>query len=165
MLWDSPTEPLVVDRVEYRNVWMKDDPEVLRDALAKRMTPVSQSFQPGAWSRNLCVAGYRYGTLVALAVIEVRFSRRVRANMGYLSIFIAPETRERGIAIPLSMRTHEIMRQYSLANPEKRIGGVMAVVTVKGILGEPVTKAFQVLAGYTPKNEPVIVRWFEHYKL
>ena len=41
----------------------------------------------------------------------------------------------------------------------------MAVVTVKGVLDEPVTKAFMVLIGYTPQDEPLIVRWFDHYKL
>jgi len=167
MLWETSAETEIVDGVEHRNVWMKDDPDVRRDALAlgRRMTPPSRQFMPDVWAKNLCTIAYQDGNLVALAVIDLRYSKRVRANMGYLRIFIAPECRQRGIAIPLTLRAHEIIRRYSLANPEKRIGGTMALVTVKGMMDEPVGKAFMVLIGYSPKSEPVLVRWFDHYKL
>jgi hypothetical protein len=167
MLWEISADPLVVDGIECRNVWLKDDPKVLSDALAlgKRMTPRTKPFEPDIWARNLCVAAYKDDRLVAEAIVDVRFSERVRATMGYVRAFVAPECRERGLVIPLTLLSHEIIRKHALGNPGMRIGGTMAVITARGYLDEPVGKAFMVLIGYAPNGDPVMVRWFDHFKL
>lgn len=167
MLWSTSPETETIDGIEYRNVWLKDDPVVARDALAlgARVTPPNRKLPANYWSRNLCVVAYGDKELIATATSELRFAQRVRANMAFLRVYVSPPHRERGLVIPLTFKFHEIMRKHSLDNPDKRIGGVMAVVTAPGMMDEPVTKGFHVLIGYNTRSQPLIVRWFEHYRL
>src|SRR5262249_31941413 len=117
-------ETEIIDGVDYRNVWQKDDPAVARDAreFGARVPQPSRPLAPDFWSKGLCVVAYANGELVGLAPGEIRYSERVKANMAFLRVFVAPEHRQRGIVIPMAMKFHEIMREYSLENPEKRIG-------------------------------------------
>lgn len=166
MLWPMSPETEVIDGIEYRNVWLETDPVVARDALAlgTRVTPPTRKLPADYWSRNLCVVAYKDKDLLALANSEVRFAQRVRANMAFLRVYVAAEHRKHGIAVPMALKFHEIMRKYSLENPDRRIGGTMAVVQAPGTVA-PVTQGFYTLIGYTPANHPIIVRWFEHFKL
>lgn len=167
MLWSTSPETETIYGVEYRNVWLKDDPDAARDtkALGTRVTPPGQKLPPDFWAKNLCVVAYEGKELVALAPAEIRYAQRVRANMAFLRVFVSPPHRKKGVVIPLTFKFHEIMRKYSLDNPDKRIGGIMAIVTAPGIMDEPVTKAFLHLIGYNTRNQPLILRWFEHYRL
>jgi len=167
MLWPTSPDTEVIDGIEYRNVWRKDDPDVRRDAtmLGQRVAPNAVRLEPGFWSKDLCVVAYEGTELIALAPGEIRFAERVQQNMAFLRVFVVPEKRERGIVVPLTLKFHEVMRRYALDHPDQKIGGTMAVVTAKGFVDKPVTKAFMVLAGYSPRGEPLIVRWFDHFKL
>jgi hypothetical protein len=46
-----------------------------------------------------------------------------------------------------------------------RLGGTVAVVTSTPGIYKPIGSAHMVLIGYTARNEPVTVRWFDHYRL
>jgi hypothetical protein len=165
MLWTTTTDTEVIYGIEYRNVWRKDDPVVRRDAeaLGARVTPPGRKVAP--WAQGLCVAAYDGDTLVALAPAEIRFAPRLKANMAMVRVYVERSHRERGIVIPLTIKAHEIIRKYAQENPDERIGGTMGIVTAKGVVDEPVTKAFMQLVGYTPRREPLLVRWFEGFKL
>ena len=156
-----------IEGILYRDVWLNDDAKVRNDALAlgRRMPAPSAAVPADFWARGLCVAAYEGGELVSLSAAEIRFSQRLRTNMAFFRVFVAPEHRQRGIVTPLTLETHSVMSRYALAHPEQHIGGTMAIVTAKGIMDEPVTKGRHVLIGYTPRGEPLIVRWFDHYKL
>jgi hypothetical protein len=157
----------IVDGVEYRDVWQKDDETVRHDAMAfgARMGSGTDNFTPEMWAKGLCVVAYDRSELVAVAAGEIRFAQRVSANMAFLRVFVSPDHRKRGLVVPLTYKFHDVMRRYSLEHPELRIGGTMAIVTVKGHVDEPVTKADMVLIGYSLKGEPLILRWFDHFKL
>jgi hypothetical protein len=166
--WTTTPYTETIEGVEYRNVWLKNDPQAKRDAdmLGESMARSGRgTLPPGYWSKDLAVVAYDGSDLCAIAAGDVRFSQRVRCTMAFLRIFIVPETRHRGIALPLSMKFHEVMRRYSEDNPDLRIGGTMARITVKGIWDEAIGKAAMILIGYTPRNEPLVVRWFEGFKL
>jgi hypothetical protein len=166
-LWTTSPDTEIIDGIEYRNVWQKNDEQAKRDAeaLGASVTRPDQNLPQGFWSSNLAVAAYDGPTLIAIAPGEVRFSDRLRVNMAYLRVFVAPEHRERGVVIPLTMKFHEVMRRHAQDNPRLRIGGTMAMITVKGMLDEPIGHSGMILVGYTPRNEPLIVRWFEGFKL
>jgi hypothetical protein len=166
-LWATTAETQTIDGVEYRDVWKKDVPQVRRDAVAfgAGVAPNTKEFPPDFWSQNLCVAAYEGGHIIALAPGEIRYFEQVKANMAYLRVFVARDHRQRGIVIPLTIKFHEIMRRYALGHPGLRIGGTIAAVTVKGIMDEPVGKAFMTVIGYTRHGDPLIVRWFDHFKL
>jgi hypothetical protein len=163
----AATIPDTIDGIEYRDVWKKDDETVRRDAMALggRMGEGSASFTPEKWAAGVCVAAYDGAELIAIAAGEVRFAPRVRANMAFLRAFVVREYRHRGVVVPLTAKFHETMRRYSLEHPAERIGGTMAIVVVEGQLKRPVTNTGMVLSGYSPRGEPLILRWFDHFKL
>lgn len=167
MLWETSAETQTIDGIEYRNVWKRVDAAVIRDAdaLGARVTPPGKEVRTNFWSKDLCVVAYDGEDAVALAPGEIRYADRLKANMAFLRVFVAPSHRQRGIVVPLCMKAHEVMRRYSLDTPHRRIGGTMGFVTVKGVMDEPVTKAFMHFIGYTPQDAPLLVRWFEHYTL
>src|SRR5882724_9342778 len=139
MLWPMSPETEIIDGIEYRNVWQKNDPDVRRDALAlgQRLAPNAVRLEPGFWAKDLCVVAYEGRDLIALAPGEVRFSERVQQNMAFLRVFVTPEKRERGIVVPLTLKFHEVMRRFALDHADGKIGGTMAIVTVKGFVDEP----------------------------
>jgi hypothetical protein len=165
MLWTTTAESQIIDGIEYRNVWGSNDPDAIRDAnaLGARVTPAGRPAR--GWSEGLCVAAYDGRMLVAVAPAEIRYSPRVRANMAMLRVYVNRSHHERGIVIPLTLKSHEVMRKHAAENPEQRIGGTMGVVTARGVVDEPITKAFMHLIGYSPRSEPLLVRWFEGFKL
>jgi len=156
-----------IEGVACRDCWQKDDPKIREDVLAlgRRMPKPSAATPEDFWTHGLCVAAYEGEELVSLSASEIKFSQRLRANMAFIRVFVAPDHRQRGIVVPLTLKTHEVLQRFALAHPEKQIGGTMAIVTARGVMDEPVTKAFMVLIGYTPQGEPLIVRWFDHYRL
>jgi hypothetical protein len=153
--------------IEFRDVWLKDDEAVRRDAmeLGVKMGTGTSNYTPEMWAKGLCVAAYDGSELVSIMPCEIRFAQRVRVNMAFLRSFVVPNHRKRGIVVPLTYKAHDVMRLYAVAHPEMRIGGTMGIVTAKGHMDEPVTKAEMVLIGYTPKGEPLVLRWFDHFKL
>jgi hypothetical protein len=165
MLWTTTAETQVINGIEYRNVWGKNDPDVIRDAsaLGTRVTPPGRAVAP--WAEGLCVVAYDGPTLVAIAPGEIRFVPRVKAKMALLRVYVEPSHRERGLVVPLTLKSHEVIREYARQHPEERIGGTMGLVTAKGVVDEPVTKAFMQLIGYSPRGEPLLVRWFEGFKI
>jgi hypothetical protein len=154
----------IIDAIEYRNVWLRNDPVAVRDAIALE-TATRENISSGAWPKNLGVVAYHGAEIIGLALSDIRHSERVRANMAYLRVLVAPKHRARELETPLMLKLHEIMRLHSLAHPEAKIGGTMAIVETVGPLEEPVTKAFMLLAGYTPNDQPLVLRWFDHTKL
>jgi hypothetical protein len=164
MPWPVSADTEIIDRIEYRNVWQKDDPAVARDAIAfsARMT---EMLPPEFWTKRLCVVAYEREDMIGLAQCGIRRSERVLANMGFLRVFVDPEYRQRQVGVSLTLKLHEIIRRHSLENPGERIAGTLAVIPVKDVLDQPVTKTFMTLAGYAPKGEPIVVRWFDHHKL
>jgi len=164
----STTNPDFVDGVEYRDVWQKDDETVRRDAMAlgARMGEGGPAnMTPEKWAERVCVVAYDSSELVAIAAGEIRFAPRVRANMAFLRAFVVREYRQRGIVVPLTAKFHETMRRYSLKHPAERIGGTMAIIVIEGQLKKPVTNTGMILSGYSPRGEPLILRWFDHHKL
>ncbi len=166
-LWTTTPDTEIIEGIEYRNVWQKSDAQAKRDAqaLGARVNRPGRNLPPGFWSKDLAVVAYDGDELIAIAPGEVRMSDRLRVNMAYLRVFVAPEHRDRGIVIPLTMKFHEVMRRHAQDNPRLRIGGTMAIITVRGMLDEPIGHSGMILVGYTPRNEPLIVRWFEGFKL
>ncbi|MBV9330817.1 MAG: hypothetical protein JOZ55_04620 [Alphaproteobacteria bacterium] len=166
MLWTSGPETQTIYGIEYRNVWLKDDPEAARGAkaLGALVTPPGRKLPPDYWASNLCVVAFEKEEVIALAPGEIRYAGAVRANMAFLRVYVAPTHRQRGVVIPLTIKFYEVMRKYSLDNPDKRIGGIMAVVTVPGIMDEPIGKAFLIVMGYNERGQPLIIRWFDHFR-
>jgi hypothetical protein len=155
------------DAFEFRNAWRKDDGKVEADAIAlwQRLNILPQGVSPQARAKELCVAAYDSDRLAAITTATIDTLQVVRAKMLFLRALVAPEYRSRKVVVPLTLRTHEALSQYALDNPQMRLGGTVAIVTSTPGIYKPVGSADMVLIGYTARNEPVTLRWFDHYRL
>jgi hypothetical protein len=156
-------ETETIDGIEYRDAWLRQDRLVARDAIA------FGAAMPGErtsefWASNLCAMAYAGPGVAGLSQCEFRFSERVRANMAYLQVFASPQYASHRIDRNLILKSHEIARRHALRHPEAKVGGTMLVIEDASFV-RPVTDSFMLLAGYTPGSKPVVLRWFDHYKL
>ena len=156
-----------VAKVTHKDVWFKNDAKVEQDAIAAwtaaKVLPPNQD--PMQRAKEICVAAYEGKNLVGVSTATIEPMPLVRRKMVYFRLFVVPEHRHREIVIPLGLAVHEAAEKYALAHPELGLGGTAAIVVVNGIMNKPITRAHLILAGYTQKNEPIILRWFDHYKL
>ncbi|MBI3675092.1 MAG: hypothetical protein HY243_00550 [Proteobacteria bacterium] len=151
----------------FKNVWMQNDLKVQQDAIAawSAAGAVSGAFDPQKRVKELCVVGYEGDELVAISTAHLRYLPAVRETMALFRVFVAAGHRQKGLVIPLTYATHDAMSAYAVAHPKLRIGGTAGIVSVHGTMDKPVTNADMVLVGYTPNNDPLLVRWFDHFKL
>ncbi len=157
----------MLDRLVFKDVWLKRDAGAEADAIAAwdaagdRLGHLTSAQR----AELLCIAGYDGAKLCATATTQVRYMPLVRENMAFLQIFVTPEYRTKGVVIPLTVAFHAAMTRYALENPRLRIGGAAARVTTHGTLDKPVGGAGMILFAYSERNEPIMVRWFDHYKI
>jgi hypothetical protein len=151
----------------FKDVWLKNDEGVERDVIAawSRLGVLPADSDPVKRAKELAVVGYKDGNAVAMSSVNIEYLREVRQMMAMFRIFIVPECRKEGIAIPLTHAVFDAMSTYSRNNPHLRIGGLAAFVVVKGHMDKPFTPARLNLIGYSATNHPIIVKWFEHFEL
>jgi hypothetical protein len=155
------------DKLIFKDVWKKDNAAAESDALAVWTAEgaLPKSADPQRRVKELCVLGYEDGKVVAISTCQISYFEYVRETMAIFRVFIPREFRQRGLVISLTYALHDAMERYALAKPGLRIGGTAAIVVVRGTMDKPVASAGMVLVGYTIDNHPVLVKWFEHFKL
>jgi hypothetical protein len=157
-------ETETIDGIDHRNVWLVRDARVSRDA--RELGPrIAERLPLSFWGKNLSVVSYKNDKLVAMAQCEIRYAERVHVNMAYVRTFVAPDFPKRDLDVPLVVKSHEIMRQYALDNPDQNIGGTIIVVIHDQALDRLMKKMFLTLAGYTPREQPLLIRWFDHFRI
>lgn len=152
----------------FKNVWLKNDEQAERDAIAawKAANILPQGVDPAARAKELLIAGYDGNELAAVTTCAVTHMAMLRANFAVFRLFIVPGQRRQGIASPMTHETFEAMREYSLANPALRIGGLAAYVTTPEHFRKPYTPLERLmLIGYSDKGTPIIAKWFDHFEL
>jgi hypothetical protein len=115
-------------------------------------------------AKEICVAAYEGKNLVGVSTATIEPMPHVRQKMVFFRLFVVPEHRHREIVIPLGVAVHEAAEKYALAHPELNLGGTAAIVAVPGIMNKPISRANLFLVGYSPRNEPLILHWFDHFK-
>jgi hypothetical protein len=157
----------VLDRLVFKDVWKRGDARVEADAIAEWDAAGDRLGQLSSQERSklLGVVAYDGTRLCATATGQVRYMPLVRENMAFMQIFVPPDYRTKGIVIPLTVAFFAAMNRYALANPHLRIGGTAGRVTTHGTLDKPVGGAGWILFAYTEKNDPIMVRWFDHFKI
>jgi hypothetical protein len=155
------------DNLVLKDVWKKNDVIAEGDAISawKAAAALSPETDLQARAQLLCVVGYYSGRLAALSTCQIEYVPNIREMMAVFSVFVVPEHRQKGFVIPLTYAVHETMSRYALANPKLKIGGTMGIVLVRGTMDKPVTNAGLVLIGYSLQNHPIVLRWFDHFKL
>ncbi|MBI3675093.1 MAG: hypothetical protein HY243_00555 [Proteobacteria bacterium] len=155
-----------VAKVTHKDVWFKNDAKVEQDAIAawKAADALPPRQDPMLRAKEICVAAYEGKNLVAVSTATIEPMPMVRRKMVFFRLFVVPEHRHREIVIPLGLAVHQAAEKYALAHPELELGGTAAIVSVKGVMNKPITRAHLILASYSRKNEPIILRWFDHFK-
>jgi hypothetical protein len=151
----------------FKDVWLKNDAEVERDAIAAwtAADALLTNVDPRHRAKELCVVCYDGQEVIGISTCTISYLNPVRQKMVLFRIFIAPNRRQERIAVPLTRHTFEVAERYALANPQLRLGGLGAVVVVEGYLHGPVTAEKLILIGYTQEGHPIIVKWFDHFVL
>lgn len=152
----------------FKNVWLKNDEKAERDAIAAwtavNALPRGQDAMKRA--KELLVVAYEGDALAAVTTCSIELMPMLRAKFAVFRLFIVPGQRRQGIASPMTHEVFEAMREYSLANPALRIGGLAAFVTTPEHFRKPYTPLERLmLIAYTDKGTPIIAKWFDHFEL
>jgi hypothetical protein len=155
------------DNFVFRDVWQQNDAKAEADVVAlwQRLNILPAGVSPQARAKELCVAAYDGDQLAAVTTATIDTLQVVRTKMVFLRALVAPEYRSRKVVVPLTLETHEALSRYALAHPDQKLGGTVAIVTSNPGIYKPIGSAHMILIGYTARNEPVTVRWFDHYRL
>jgi hypothetical protein len=152
----------------HKDVWLKNDADAERDAMALWRSaggmPPDTTIEEHV--KELATVAYDGDNLTATITCRIAYLPKVRQNMAMIRLFIAPDYRRGGVSFTIVNKTIEVMSAYSRDNPQKRIGGIGAIVTARGVLKKPVTPLQGLtLIGYTDNNLPIIIQWFDHFRI
>jgi hypothetical protein len=154
--------------IVFKNVWLKNDAQAERDIIAawKAAGIEPKKTDPLARAKELLIAAYEGDELAAVTTCTITHMAMLRANFAVFRLFIVPGQRRQGVASPMTHESFEAMREYSLANPQLRIGGLAAYVTTPEHFRKPYTPLERLmLIAYSEKGTPIIAKWFEHFEL
>lgn len=153
--------------IEFRDVWRKNDAQAEADAVAlwQRLGNLPQGVDPYQRAKELCVVAYEGSKLVAITTVTLDMLQVVRTRMAFFRALVDDERRAQKVLVPLTYALHQTMERYAQAHPEQKIGGTAAVVAAPNTIYKPVGSAEMVLIGYTTRNEPLLLRWFDSYRL
>ena len=152
----------------FKNDWLKSDERAERDAIAAwtAVNALPRGQDPMKRAKELLVVAYEGDTLAAVTTCSIELMPMLRTNFAVFRLFIVPGQRRKGIAGPITHESFEAMREYSLANPGLRIGGLAAFVTTPEHLRKPYTPhEHLMLIAYSDKGTPIIAKWFDHFEL
>jgi hypothetical protein len=156
------------DNYTFKNIWQKNDANAERDIIAawKAAGIEPKNTDPMTRAKELLIAAYDGEDLAAVTTCTIAHMKMLRAKFAVFRLFIVPGQRRHGLASLMTHETFEAMREYALANPQERIGGLAAYVTTPEHLRKPVTPSERLmLIGYSEKGTPIIAKWFDHFEL
>lgn len=152
--------------VEFRDVWRKNDAQAEADAVAmwQRLGILPQNVDPYMRAKELAVIAYESGKLIAITTVTIDMLQVVRCKMAFFRALVDDQRRAQKVLVPLTYALHQAMERYALAHPEQKIGGTAALVAAPNTIYKPIGSAEMMLVGYTTRNEPVLLRWFDSYR-
>jgi hypothetical protein len=155
------------DNLIFRDVWRKNDASVERDVIAawKKEAALPPDVDPKERVKELCVVTCDKDQLAAISTCEIRLVPHVRQQMAVTRSFILPEYRQIGLVRRLTYSLHETMERYALANPNLRIGGTAGIAALNLTRDWPPLFADMSLIAFTKENEPIMLRWFDHFRI
>ncbi|MDO8290104.1 MAG: hypothetical protein Q7T44_12875 [Parvibaculum sp.] len=157
----------MTDNLRFVPAWKRNDPKLQADALALwqelRMLPPDIDLVQRA--TQLVVSAYIGARLVGVTTAEVQTHPPVRQRFAFGRILLRPEVEKAGIVVPMTIAMREELREWSKANPQKKVAGFAIAISAKGYGKTPVTAAGLVHAGYNADGQQVRLYWWDHYRL
>jgi hypothetical protein len=153
--------------VSFAAAWRLHDLKIEKDAQdlwrKLKMIPESEIQQR---LKQLCAAAYAKDEVVAIATAEPIFLSHLRFL--HYRCAVSPSYRRHEMAWRLTAFAHDLLEQWSLANPQEKISGLLATMEARefaGHLGAPILPKHGlnlVFIGYKPTGEQLRAMWFEH---
>lgn len=153
--------------VSFASAWRLHDLKIEKDAQdlwrGLKMIPEAEIQQR---LKQLCAAAYVDGELVAIATAEPIFLSHLRFL--HYRCAVSPTYRRHEMAWRLTAFAHDLLEQWSLANPQEKISGLLATMEARefsGHLGAPILPKHGlnlVFIGHKPTGEQLRAMWFKH---
>lgn len=156
--------------VDLRAAWRRDDPDIVRDALAfwERLGILPPDLNPEDRARELAAAAYRDGRLIAVSTATVSLYPPLRAKFAFMRSAVDPEARRSLVSTALSVYTRDVIEQWSAEHPEERLFGLAAIIESADLRQrqrDPVWENTRLnLVGFLGDGRQVRVSWFAHAK-
>lgn len=154
---------------EFRFVtaWKKRDPKIEADVLAvwraHNILPAHANVEERL--KQLCVIAYAGEEVAGISSVEMAIYPPLRRVFGFFRAFTLPQFGRQDIARGLAVHCRDVLRDWSLAHPEREISGMMAIYQAQGMGRRPVGVSGLTLIGYTPEGYQVRLKWFDHIRL
>ena len=154
--------------VDLRAAWRRDDPDIVRDALAfwERLGILPPDVRPEDRARELAAAAYRDGRLIGVSTATITSYPPLRAKFAFMRSAVDPDARRSLISTALTAFTRDVIEQWSVEHPEERVFGLAAIIESADLRQrqrDPVWPNTRLnLVGHLGDGRQVRVAWFGH---
>ncbi|HYD13244.1 MAG TPA: hypothetical protein VEC11_10390 [Allosphingosinicella sp.] len=162
---------LSVAGFDIRIAWQRNDAGIEADAIEMwtRLDILPPEVRPEDRAKQLAAAAYSEGQIAAVATGVVEYIDFLRARFLVMRSMTAPEFRRTHAQVALALPTMTMLEQWSKANPNERIAGLIGFVE-PGAWGEAARMPWGpyfgwTLVAYTHDGKQVRVVWFDHYRI
>lgn len=166
-LYYEPREP-----VSFRPAWRRADPDIERDAeafwrqesLLTTETPLAQRLS------ELCMAAYdEYDTLIAVSTARILHVAVLGCKLAMFRCAVADSKRRSRLATIITGHSRELLEQWSLANPDEAVMGMMTITQTNAFDSRLQRGMFRGshlgFIGWNTDGHPMRVAWFEHARI
>lgn len=157
--------------VEFRPAWRRDDPRIEADAIAfwKRMQILPADASPEQRARELVLAVYADGRIVAVVTAELGLFAQVRARLAMLRGAVDPALRRSYVGFAMMLKAREILETSSAENPHERLAGLGGIIETPELVAREKQPFWPIsgfgVVGFMPDGRQVRVSWFRNFRL
>lgn len=162
-------EPL--GEVEFRTAWRREDPQIEADAIAfwKRMGILPVEATPEQRARELVLAVYANGAIVAVVTAELGLFPQVRARLAMLRGAVDPALRRTYVGFAMMLKAREILESWSAQYPDERLAGLGGIIEAPVLVAREKEPYWPIsgfgVVGFTPDGRQIRVSWFRNFRL
>ena len=149
-----------------RPAWRRDDAAIEADAIDfwTRLGILPQGVSPEQRAKELVVAAYRDGRLIAVTTAVLERIESLRGRFAVIRGAVDPDHRRTHVGIAIAIHARETLEAWAAAHPEEKIAGMAGVIENQDIAARltepywPVTRLG--LVGHMPDGRQIRVAWF-----
>lgn len=163
--------PDPIGDVEFRPAWRRDDPEIEADAIAfwRRMDILPADAAAEQRAKELVLAVYANGAIVAVVTAELGLFPQVRARLAMLRGAVDPSLRRSYVGFAMMLKAREILEAWSAQNPGERLAGLGGIIESPELVAREKQPYWPIsgfgVVGFMPDGRQVRVSWFRNFRL
>jgi hypothetical protein len=163
--------PEPIGDVEFRTAWRRDDPQIEADAIAfwQRMGILPADATPERRAKELVLAVYANGVIVAVVTGELGLFPQVRARLAMLRGAVDPALRRSYVGFAMMLKAREILEAWSARNPGERLAGLGGIIEAPELVAREKQPYWPLsgygVVGFMPDGRQMRVSWFRNFRL